>query len=149
MSSGKKQEIEELHGRVFLALRSVIAQVILFNHTVAERFGFSASEMQFIHLLQLHGPMPAGRLAQLSGLTTGTVTAIVDRLEAAKYVTREQDPSDRRKVIVRANEGYIGETLAPAYQEQGARVLDALMGRPSSELVVIADFLEKLGARKD
>jgi DNA-binding MarR family transcriptional regulator len=44
--------------------------------------------------------MPAGRLAELTGLTTGAVTGVIDRLERAGYVRRTNDPKDRRKTIV-------------------------------------------------
>jgi DNA-binding MarR family transcriptional regulator len=44
--------------------------------------------------------MPAGRLAELTGLTTGAVTGIIDCLEKAGYVRRKNDPEDRRRTIV-------------------------------------------------
>jgi DNA-binding MarR family transcriptional regulator len=46
------------------------------------------------------GAMPAGRLGELTGLTTGAVTGIIDRLEEAGYVRRTDDPKDRRRTIV-------------------------------------------------
>lgn len=47
-----------------------------------------------------YGAMPAGRLAELTWLTTGSVTGIIDRLEKAGYVRRANDPKDRRRTIV-------------------------------------------------
>ena len=44
--------------------------------------------------------MTAGRLAELTGLTTGAITGVVDRLEKAGFVRRERDGSDRRKVFI-------------------------------------------------
>jgi DNA-binding MarR family transcriptional regulator len=44
--------------------------------------------------------MPAGKLAELTGLTTGAVTGIIDRLEKAGYVKRTNDPKDRRRIII-------------------------------------------------
>ncbi len=44
--------------------------------------------------------MPAGRLTELTGLTTGAVTGVIDRLEEAGYVRRTDDPNDRRRTIV-------------------------------------------------
>src|SRR5207244_6998218 len=54
-------------------------------------------------LLQMHGPVTPGWLADSIGLTTGAVTGVVDRLERAGYVTRRQDANDRRRVIVEAD----------------------------------------------
>jgi DNA-binding MarR family transcriptional regulator len=48
--------------------------------------------------------MPAGRLAELTGLTTGAVTGIVDRLEKTRYAKRTNDPNDRRRTICRTNQ---------------------------------------------
>ena len=44
--------------------------------------------------------MTAGRLAELTGLTTGAITGVVDRMEKAGFVRRERDDSDRRKVFI-------------------------------------------------
>ena len=44
--------------------------------------------------------MTAGRLAEVTGLTTGAITGVVDRLEKAGLVRRERDPDDRRKVFI-------------------------------------------------
>lgn len=44
--------------------------------------------------------MPAGRLGELTGLTTGAVTGVIDRLEKAGYARRTNDPKDRRRTIV-------------------------------------------------
>ena len=65
------------------SLLRFIAGVVLHNHAVAQRVGLGASDSQFMSLLGLHGPLTPGRLAGLSGLTTGTVTGVLDRLERA------------------------------------------------------------------
>ena len=46
------------------------------------------------------GATTAGRLAEITGLTSGAVTRVIDRLEQAGYVRRVPDPADRRRVIV-------------------------------------------------
>jgi DNA-binding MarR family transcriptional regulator len=129
---------------VEMAVRNLIANAILFNHQVAQRVGLGASDAQFMHLLQLHGPLTPGRLAELSGLTTGTVTGVLDRLEAAGFVRRERDESDRRKVIVKLNEERLWSAMAPLYAGQ-AESLAAVAGAYDAEqLEVIADFLDRL-----
>jgi DNA-binding MarR family transcriptional regulator len=129
---------------VEMAVRNLIANAILFNHQVAQRVGLGASDAQFMHLLQLHGPLTPGRLAELSGLTTGTVTGVLDRLEAAGFVRRERDESDRRKVIVKLNEEQLWSAMAPLYAGQ-AESLAAVAGAYDGEqLEVIADFLDRL-----
>jgi len=122
------------------AMRLVSAQSVLFSQAVAARLGMSSTDIESLDLLRLHGPMPAGRLAELTGLTTGAITGLVDRLERAGYVRRAPDPDDRRRVIVEpiaervADAAPIYEPMAQAFQELCARYGD-------DELALVLDFL--------
>ncbi|MFC5054741.1 MarR family transcriptional regulator [Saccharothrix xinjiangensis] len=67
----------------------------------AERMGLSPTDGKCLDLAaRAEGPVTAGRIAELSGLSTGAVTGVIDRLERAGYVRRVRDPHDRRKVLV-------------------------------------------------
>src|SRR6201995_3461813 len=81
-------------------MRRSSAQGAMFAKTVADRAGISASDMDCMDFLNLEGRMTAGRLAELTGLTTGAITGAIDRLEKAGFVRRERDDSDRRKVFI-------------------------------------------------
>jgi DNA-binding transcriptional ArsR family regulator len=129
---------------VEMAVRNLIASAILFNHQVAQRVGLGASDAQFMHLLQLHGPLTPGRLAELSGLTTGTVTGVLDRLEDAGLVHRERDPSDRRKVIVEPDYERLGREMGPLYAGQAESLAKVAAHYDADQLEVIEDFLERL-----
>ena len=72
----------------------------MLTSAVAERLGLHPTSWECLSLLFEHGPVTAGRLGDLTGLTTGAVTGLVDRLEAAGYVRRRRDEQDRRRVIV-------------------------------------------------
>lgn len=82
------------------AMRKASAQGAMFAKAVADRAGISSSDMDCMDFLNLEGRMTAGRLAELTGLTTGAITGVVDRLEKAGFVRRERDESDRRKVFI-------------------------------------------------
>src|SRR6201994_3635851 len=83
-----------------LAGRELSTAIVLFHEAVASQLGISAAEWKCFGLLDLHGPCTAGRLADLSGFTTGAITGIVDRLERAGHVRRQPNPQDRRSVII-------------------------------------------------
>jgi DNA-binding MarR family transcriptional regulator len=87
------QELEQ-------AVRRSSAQGVLFGQTVADIAGISASDLDCLDFLNLEGRVTAGRLAELTGLTTGAITGVVDRLEKAGLVRRERDEADRRKVFI-------------------------------------------------
>ncbi len=82
------------------AIRRTTAQGTLYGQTVADIAGVSGSDLDCMDFLILEGRLTAGRLAELTGLTTGAITGVVDRLEKAGYVRRERDETDRRKVFI-------------------------------------------------
>ncbi|MBV8954450.1 MAG: MarR family transcriptional regulator [Solirubrobacterales bacterium] len=66
----------------------------------SELMGINQTDGRALDLLDQHGRMSAGELARASGLSTGAVTAVVDRLERSGYAQRVPDPQDRRRVLV-------------------------------------------------
>ena len=96
-------------------------------------------------LLGVHGPLTAGRLAELSGLTTGTVTGVLDRLEKAGYARRVRDATDQRKVVVTPVPEAMA-TLAEHLRAHGEHLDAVLRRRDAAQLRVIADFLAELSA---
>ena len=95
---------------------TMIANVVLFNHAASASLGLGASDSQFLTLLRTRGAMTPGQLAEASGLTSGTVTGVIDRLEKAKLVRRERVDGDRRKVLVVLAADAV-DRLAPIYAE--------------------------------
>ena len=71
-----------------------------FDQAVADALGMNRTDMRCIDVLQREGPVPAGRLAEATGLTTGAMTTALDRLERAGYARRTRDAADRRRVVV-------------------------------------------------
>ncbi|HEX6938579.1 MAG TPA: MarR family transcriptional regulator [Longimicrobiales bacterium] len=80
--------------------RALSNATIAFHEAIADRLGLHITDHKALGILLDRGPLPAGQLAEILGLTTGAVTALTDRLERAGYVRRERDPEDRRKVLV-------------------------------------------------
>jgi DNA-binding MarR family transcriptional regulator len=80
--------------------REMSTETILFHQAVADILGLHITDHKCLDFIYRFGAMPAGRLAELTGLTTGAITGIIDRLEEAGYVRRTNDPKDRRRTIV-------------------------------------------------
>ncbi|GAA2790016.1 MarR family winged helix-turn-helix transcriptional regulator [Crossiella cryophila] len=89
--------------------RELSAVTLAFHAAAAERMGLSGTDHKCLDLaMHSPGPLTAGRIAELSGLSTGAVTGVIDRLERGGFVRRVRDPHDRRKVLVEVttcNEG--------------------------------------------
>lgn len=84
-------------------MREFMARAVLFQDAVARSVGLNGTDLQAVGLLLSKGPATAGELAARIGLTSGgAITAMIDRLERAGYVTRTRDLADRRRVIVTA-----------------------------------------------
>jgi len=93
----KREEIMQAIGEKF---RELSTETIMFHQVVADVLGLHVTDHKCLDLIYRFGAMPAGRLAELTGLTTGAITGIIDHLEAAGYVRRTNDPKDRRRIIV-------------------------------------------------
>jgi DNA-binding MarR family transcriptional regulator len=122
------------------AVRRSSALGVLFGQTVAGRVGISSSDLECLDFLNLEGRVTAGRLAEVTGLTTGAITGVVDRLEKAGFVRRERDASDRRKVfitIVPENIAKVGKF----YAHMQRAVLKDWEGYSDGELKLLLRFM--------
>ncbi len=138
MSTVKGRREEQLLA-LETALRRSSAQGVLFSQAVAERLGIASSDLECLDILILRGVATAGELADATGLTTGAITGVVDRLEAAGFARRARDPRDRRKVLVRPLPA-VWRRIAPLY-ESLQRAMVALWSEYSdADLALLADF---------
>lgn len=138
--SSDSEERTALIASLSLAMRQVIVETVLLFDTLAERIGVNATDMQCLNILDYEGPVPAGRLAELTGLTTGAITAAIDRLERAGYVQRVRDPRDRRRVVIQLmpQEGQeVFGAIDQTWKELCSRYSD-------QELTVILSFIDAL-----
>ena len=126
-------------------LRHFVVELIVSNYEATEEAGLNSTDFASLCLLLLHGPTPAGRLAELTGLTTGAVTGLVDRLEQTGLVRREVDPNDRRKVIVVADAKRVERDIFPHFPSlQRAAAASFYDDFTVAELKVITAFLAQL-----
>ncbi|MEV4144810.1 MarR family transcriptional regulator [Amycolatopsis sp. NPDC049691] len=89
---------------------------VLRHARIAERMGLSGTDHKTFDLvIQSGGPLTAGRIAELTGLSTGAVTGVIDRLEKVGLVRRVRDPEDRRKVLVEVVPG-AADRFAPLFE---------------------------------
>ena len=113
-----------------------------FDDAAARLLGINRTDLRCIDILDQHGQMTAGQLARDSGLSTGAVTTLLDRLERVGYVRRLRDTVDRRRVLVEMTDEVrdrawgIWGPIAAESEELLSRYSDA-------ELVFIRDFLRR------
>ncbi|MFN4090362.1 MAG: MarR family winged helix-turn-helix transcriptional regulator [Alphaproteobacteria bacterium] len=132
----------ELIKRVEVAVRRMGAQSVITSRAVAGRFGMHTTDLEVLDLIFLRETVSAGDLAAATGLTSGSVTALIDRLAGAGYVERCDDPSDRRKVLVRIRHDNI-EPIKAAYLSAQARMFSLWSSYEPHDLEVIIDFITR------
>src|SRR4051812_39465439 len=93
-------ERKELEQAVIEASRESSTTAIFFHSAIAEQIGIGATEEKTLFILSGAGPLTAGEIAQKTGLTTASVTSLIDRLENKGFVRRLHDTKDRRRIIV-------------------------------------------------
>jgi DNA-binding MarR family transcriptional regulator len=85
------------------AFRMLSTQAIMLHQAIADMLKLNTTDYECMDLIARLGPMTAGELAEQSGLTTGAITGVVDRLEKAGYAKRADNPKDRRSIIIELN----------------------------------------------
>jgi DNA-binding MarR family transcriptional regulator len=142
--SSEQSQRQSLLAALEQAMRKSSAQGVLFSQAVAARLGISSSDLECLDIILMHERITAGELAAATGLTTGAVTGVIDRLEKAGFARRERDSKDRRKVFVFALPS-VGERIGPFYrslQQASAAMLAAYSDR---ELEFLLDFFTRAG----
>jgi DNA-binding MarR family transcriptional regulator len=136
-------ERERLLGALNREMQKLVAEVVLFNQAVGDRLGMNSTDLQCLNILSETGPVAAGRLAEATGLTTGAVTGVIDRLERAGYAWRERDPNDKRRVIVHPLPERARGEIGPLYASIGRSFAEMCSRYDEGELALILDFVTR------
>jgi DNA-binding MarR family transcriptional regulator len=136
------RERDQLTMALIWEVRQTIADTGLLFDRIARARGLNVTDVQCHNLLSQLGPMTAGKLAELTHLTTGAITNIVDRLEQRGYVERVRDPQDRRKVIIEPKDP--GQDEMEFFLVIQQQFLEILSAYSEQELSTILSFLKQL-----
>lgn len=138
MSRDSRDELVATLGR---AVRANQATVDAFDEATAQKFGVNRTDLRCLDLLmeELGGEATPGQLGARLGLSTGSVTAMVDRLAKLGYVTRSPDPTDRRKVVVRPTDTILDKSRE-IYGPLVAGGVELLAAYTEEQLELLIDF---------
>src|ERR1700677_1176524 len=143
-AAGDSAERQRLEGDFLLAMRRVGSIMQLLGQVSAERIGVNATDLNCLNIVALTGSMSAGDLARATGLTTASITGVLDRLEEGGFVRRERDPHDRRRVIVNLNAGPGLREVAPVFAPLVKAWRTAAAGYSDDELRLLLEFQQRL-----
>ncbi len=131
----------------FIALRKLSQQYaytsLQMHETIARKLGFSATDHKYLSFFLVKDKLTAGELADLSGLTTGAVTGLIDRFEKKKLVKRQYDAIDRRKVFIIPNNKKITTLFEPFYKDFQDETDKIIKAFSVNEIAIIETYLSK------
>ena len=125
-----------------MAARDQGVSSVLFRNAISRKLGLSVTDSDCLSFLSIKGVATPTELARYTGLTTGSATAMLDRLEKAKFITRKPNPEDRRGVLVEISKRW-AEAAAPLVAGIQKAHSELIARYSSKELKTIADFLNR------
>jgi DNA-binding MarR family transcriptional regulator len=126
------------------ALRKTGSIMQLVGQAAADRIGINSTDLNCLNILSFSGQLTAGELARETGLTTASITGVVDRLEAAGYVWRERDTKDRRRVVVHLVLEKALRDVAPLFLPMLREWQELVVDYTDDELRLIVDFYGRM-----
>lgn len=140
----KKSRRRELLAKLWDLGRKMSTQTVFLHQAIAQSVGLNATDTKCVDLI-LRGPeggVTAGQLSEMTGLTTGAITHILDRLEKRKFIERVRDAGDRRKIFIRVRQQSLAPVI-PKYEAIGKAFLGLAEEYGDEELQVICGYMEK------
>ena len=112
-----KRQLDGIIQQFRTASRQYSDASIFMHEAIARKAGLTGADHKYLGLILQHKELTAGDLSKLTGLTTGAVTGLIDRLEKKKLLKRRFTKDDRRKVIIVPNEENSIKLLQPLFLE--------------------------------
>ncbi len=139
----------DLRGEIVGLLRLQSGLALVLHQAVAERFGLNPTDLKCLDIAAREPDLTPGRIAEVTGMSTSAVTALLDRLERGGFVERHRDPGDRRRVFVRST-GRHERELQQVYAPLSAATSTVFDDYSDGQLEVIHGFLDRLaGSSRD
>ena len=136
-----KQDLEK---QVFIAAREQGISSVLFRNAIGRKLGLSITDWECLSLLTIKGVSTPTELARYTGLTTGSTTAMLDRLEKANLIRRQPNPNDRRGVLIEINrESALNQKAKTVVGPVQKAHRELLASYGDDELQTIIDFLTR------
>jgi len=135
-----EKQTDSIIQRFRIASRQYSDASTFMHEAIARKAGLTGSDHKYLGLILQHKELTAGDLSKLTGLTTGAVTGLIDRLEKKKLLKRQFTKNDRRKVIIVPNEENIMKLLEPLFLELQQKTSDLIASFSLTEIQTIERY---------
>ena len=147
MLPSSNEKHADLQTGVIRAVRLFIAGNSLYSQRVAEKLRLHPTDLQFLNVLELLGPLTPKALGQYSGLSSGGVTVVLNRLEKGGYIRRQANPQDGRSIVIDFSPAKQRKVNAH-YDAIEKQFADLLKSFSTEELETVLAFLAKMNAAR-
>jgi DNA-binding MarR family transcriptional regulator len=131
-------------------LRNNSTATIMFHQAIGTKLRLNPTDHKCLDVISKNHPITAGRLSDLTGLTTGAITGVLDRLEKVGYIVRVKDLQDMRRVIIHINSEKAEQDISPLFHAFGTELRQILSKYDEKEIQNILDFIRQCnGLLKD
>lgn len=132
---------KELSAEIGRLGRQVSDATVFMHQAIAKNAGLTGTDHKYLGIILDKGPLTAGELAELTGLTTGAVTGLIDRLEKKKLVKRQFDKSDRRKILIAPHTENVNKFFTNIHLDLKVQVEKLLARFSEQEIATIKKYL--------
>jgi DNA-binding MarR family transcriptional regulator len=130
---------------VAMAVRRLDLMMAQMHLEMSESLGMSAGELLALAYLSIDGPLGPTELTHRLHMTTGAMTAMLDRLAERDYVVREPHATDRRRIMVALTKSGRDRIFTQVHG-MANEVVAITEELPAAERSVIGRYLERIGA---
>ncbi|MFI9504350.1 MarR family winged helix-turn-helix transcriptional regulator [Nocardia sp. NPDC052566] len=136
-----REDVEALRARVGHESQALQAAVDNIDQAASVFLGINRTDLRCLEVL-MQGESTPGALAAELGLTSGSVTTMLDRLAKLDYVTRHPEPGDRRKTVIRITPEAMNRAMQ-IYGPIAEEGFGEISTYTAAELNLILDFLTR------
>ena len=133
---------KDLEKQVMMAARENNISSVLFRNAIRSKLGLNITDAECLSFLSIKGVSTPKAISRYTGLTTGSTTAMLDRLEKAEYIKRKPNPNDRRGALIEINEKWT-KTVGPLVAGIQKAQSELIASYSDEELEIISDFLTR------
>jgi DNA-binding MarR family transcriptional regulator len=138
---GREKLVELLHKQ----FRELSSRTVLFHHWISELLGLNTIDHKCLDIIvKSDSPLTGAHLANITGLSSGAITGVIDRLEKRGYVFRDRDLKDRRLVYVKPIMSTIEKEVFPVFDSLNEMITKVYSNYSNGELESMVDATAKI-----
>jgi DNA-binding MarR family transcriptional regulator len=139
------ENTSDLKKQVVIDSRENGISYTLFRNVIGKKLGLNTTDFEGLDLIFFRGASSPNELSKYTGLSSGSTTAMIDRLEKSGLVRRESNPGDRRGTLVFINEE-AAHKVRPLFTAVRVAQNELLDSYSRNELETLSDYFKKSAA---